>query len=225
VIDPSVNIRVLLADDHPVVRQGLSLVLAEQPDIDVVGEAEDLDQLLSAIETSRPDVLILDLDLDPHCDDEMAGLKAVRAYDPSIRIVVYTAHDDEARIVEVMGYGVEGYILKSADLKELLTAIRVVHHGGSMMQPTIAATLMKHMRHSAVNQTPPGRVISPRELEVLHLLAEGRSNQQIAGQLLISENTVKYHISSIFSKLDVCNRTAAVVKAGQEGLLRRPDDR
>ena len=200
----------------------MSLVLEGQTDIEVVGEAQDLTQLLSTIKTALPDVLILDLDLDRRCDDEMMALVAVRAHHPTLRIVIYTAHDDEARVVEAMEHGVEGYILKSANPNELLTAIRVVHHGGSMLQSSVAATLMQHMRSSNANQSPAGPRISPRELEVLRLMADGRSNQQIAAQLLISEHTVKFHISSIFGKLEVGNRTAAVVKADREGLLGRP---
>lgn len=216
------TIRVFLADDHPVVRQGLAMVMDGQADIEIVGEARDPGQLISGIEATRPDVLILDLDLDPHSDDDMAVLTAVRKLHPGLRIVVYTAHDDEKRVVEAMEYGVEGYILKSANPEELLTAIRVVHRGGTLMQPSVASTLMRHMRHAADHRQPsPDLGISPREFQVLRLMADGQSNQQIADQLVISERTVKFHVSSILSKLEVVNRTAAVLKADREGILNR----
>ena len=213
------EIRVLIADDHPVVRQGLSMVFGGRADIKIVGEADDVGQLLGGIADHRPDVLILDLGLDTQCDDDMAALGAVREDNPEQRIVVYTAHDDETHIVEAVEHGVEGYVLKSANPTELLTAIKVVHRGGTFMQPSVASTLMKHMRRANGNQSPPDFGISPREFEVLRLMAEGQSNKQIAGRLVISERTVKFHVSAILSKLEVSNRTSAVLKADSEGML------
>ncbi len=223
-LDAVDKIRVLLADDHPVVRKGLAMALDGQADIEIVGEAKDIHQLLSGIENTRPDVLVLDLDLDPHCDDEIAALRAVRDHYPGLRIVLYTAHDDEKSVVEAMEQGVEGYILKSANPKELLTAIRVVRRGGTSMQPAVASMLMKHVRRAADKLPPPDWGISPREFDVLHLMADGRSNQQIATRLVISERTVKFHVSSILGKLQVGNRTAAVLKANREGILSRSND-
>ena len=215
-------IRVVVADDHPVVRQGLAFVMGGQSDVTVVGEAKDIEQLLTCIEVAKPDVLILDLGLGPHCDDEMAALVAVRERFPNIRIVVYTAHDEEKCVVEAMEHGVEGYVLKSANPKELLTAIRVVYRGGTAMEPAVASMVMKHLRRVADKPLESDLRISQREFEVLHLMADGRSNPQIADRLVISERTVKFHVSSILSKLGVENRTAAVLKADREGLLARP---
>lgn len=214
-------IRVLIADDHPVVRQGLSVVLANNPDIEVTGEAKDIPELLQRIELQRPDVLVLDLDL--QCDGEMGALKAVRTGYPETRIVVYTAHEGEDWVVEAIGYGVEAYVLKSANPKELLSAIRVVHRGGTVMQSSVASTLMKAMRRGSRQEAERKHdwSISARELDVLGLMAEGKSNNQIATKLIISERTVKFHVSSILSKLEVNNRTEAVLKATREGILRQ----
>ncbi len=213
-------IRVLIADDHPVVRQGVAAVLASHPDIQVVGEAKDIPELMRAIEANHPDVLILDLDL--ACDGEMSALKTVRNAHPQTRIVVYTAHEGEDWVVEAIGHGVEAYVLKSANPKELLSAIHVVHRGGTLMQSSVASTLMKYLRRGPQpKETKQDWAISARELDVLGLMAEGKSNSQIADKLVISERTVKFHVSSILAKLEVNNRTEAVLKATREGILRQ----
>ena len=215
-----VPIRVLIADDHPVVRLGLSAMLGAHDDIKVVAEVKDTNSLLLHLSTARPDVLVLDLDLEPGSDDGMAALRAVRAQTQDVPVVVYTAHDEECLIVEALGLGVEGYVLKGADPSELVKAIHVVHCGGSLLQADVAAKLMKHMRGgSTQDERTPHSKMSRREMDVLHLMAEGKSNHQIAGKLIISERTVKFHVSSILGKLEVANRTAAVLKATRIGIL------
>lgn len=218
------KIRVFIADDHPVVRQGLTAILALQDGLEVVGEAENLPELLKGIGKTQPDVLVLDLDLEPDGGDETAALAAVRKAFPNLRIVIYTAHDDEVRTVKAVELGVEGFVLKQADPEELLSAIHVVHRGGHLLHATVASNLMNHMRRgTGAKQLPrPELAISPRELQVLDLMALGQSNQKIASELVISERTVKFHVSSILNKLDAENRTAAVLKADREGILSKP---
>ncbi|MDJ0739733.1 MAG: response regulator transcription factor [Gammaproteobacteria bacterium] len=216
-------IQVVIADDHPVVRMGLSAMLDTHDDIEVMGDVKNVDGLLSFVTDNLPDVLILDLQLEPECEDGMASLRAVRAAVPDVPIVVYTAHDDEHSIVEALGLGVEGYILKDADPSELVKAIHVVHCGGSLLQAEVASKLMRHMRnHPKDEQQPSPTKMSRREMDVLNLMAEGKSNNQIASKLVISERTVKFHVSSILGKLEVANRTAAVLKATRIGILASP---
>ena len=215
----NVPIRVLIADDHPVVRLGLTAMLDAHADVEVIGDVKDIAALLHCVSTARPDVVVLDLDLEPDGDDDMAALKSLRKHSQDTRIVVYTAHEEESRIVDALALGVEGYILKSADPNELLKAIHVVHRGGTLLHSNVASKLMKHMRsHPAGKQQAPFNM-SRREMDVLRLMAEGKSNQKIADQLVISERTVKFHVSSILGKLEVENRTAAVLKATRNGIL------
>ena len=215
------NIRIVVADDHPVVRQGLKALFSAHGDIEIVADVRNIEGLLAAMGSLDPDVVVLDLDLDPENDDDMAALQALRDHSPHARVVAYTAHENEDRVVQALALGVEGYILKSANPEELLKAIRVVYRGGLMLQSSVASTLMRHMRSGATIEQPnKGEApVSRRELDVLRLMGQGKSNRQIADKLAISERTVKFHVSSILSKLDVKNRTAAVLKATQDGIL------
>jgi len=223
IADKARPIRVVIADDHPVVRLGLSAILSAHDDIEVMADVKNVDSLLRYLNTNVPDVLILDLQLEPDCEDGMAALRAVRAQVPDLAIVIYTAHDDECSIVEALGLGVDGYILKGADPSELVKAIHVVHCGGSLLQSDVASKLMRHMRNNPTGeQQPCPTKMSRREMDVLLLMAEGKSNHQIAGKLVISERTVKFHVSSILGKLEVANRTAAVLKATRIGILASP---
>ena len=215
----NVPIRVLIADDHPVVRLGLTAMLDAHADVEVIGDVKDIAALLHCVSTARPDVVVLDLDLEPDGDDDMAALKGLRKHSQDTRIVVYTAHEEESRIVDALALGVEGYVLKSADPNELLKAIHVVHRGGTLLHSNVASKLMKHMRSHPAGKQQALDNISRREMDVLRLMAEGKSNQKIADQLVISERTVKFHVSSILGKLEVENRTAAVLKATRNGIL------
>lgn len=215
-------ISVVVADDHPVVRLGLSTILNSYDGIEVLDDFKSIDSLLLYLTSNRPNVLILDLELEPGAEDGLAALRAVRAQAPDIAIVVYTAHDTDGMIVEALSLGVEGYILKGADPAELVKAIHVVHSGGSLLQAEVASKLMRHMRNPEELQEPCGAKISVREMDVLRLMAKGKSNNQIAGKLVISERTVKFHVSSILGKLEVANRTAAVLKAAEIGILDSP---
>lgn len=204
-------IRILVADDHPVVREGLVLMLGTQPDFEVIGEAANgKDTVIQACRL-LPDVLLLDLEM-PDMDG-VAALQQIRTHCPAVNGLVFTAFDTDERIIKAVQAGAKGYLLKGAPRQELFNAIRVICGGGSLLQPIIASKLMQHL------SKPKEDSLTDRELEVLHLLAQGKANKEIAVDLTITERTVKFHISSILSKLDVTNRTEAVTVALQRGLV------
>ena len=207
------SIRILIADDHPIVREGLSAVLETQPDFAIVGDAANGTQAVERAAALHPDVILLDLQL-PELDG-VAALRAIRAADPAARVIIFTAFDTDERILSAVQAGAQGYLLKGAPREELFQAIRVVHAGGSLLQPVVAARLLRQV--SATPALPES--LTERELEVLRLLAKGRQNKEIAGELVISERTVKFHVSAILAKLGVGNRTEAVSKAAQVGLV------
>lgn len=208
-------IRILIADDHPIVREGLSAVLETQLDFETVGQAADGVQAVERTAALRPDVILLDLEL-PGMDG-VAALRAIRAADPAAKVIIFTAFDTDERILSAVRAGAQGYLLKGAPREELFQAIRVVHNGGSLLQPVVAARLLRQVSGAASPGMP--EPLTERELEVLRLLAKGRQNKEIAGELAISERTVKFHVSAILAKLDVGNRTEAVSKAAQMGLV------
>jgi DNA-binding NarL/FixJ family response regulator len=206
-------IRILIADDHPIVREGLIAVLETQADFVVVGEAVDGAQAVEQAAALHPDVILLDLAL-PQLDG-VAALRAIRAADSGARAIIFTAFDTDERILSAVQAGAQGYLLKGAPREELFQAIRVVHSGGSLLQPVVAARLLRQV--SGAPALPES--LTERELEVLQLLARGRQNKEIASELVISERTVKFHVSAILAKLGVGNRTEAVSKAAQLGLV------
>ncbi len=209
-------IRILIADDHPIVREGLSAVLETQPDFETVGEASSGTQVVELAAALRPDVILLDLEL-PELDG-VAALRAIRAANVAAKVIIFTAFDTDERILSAVQAGAQGYLLKGAPREELFQAIRVVHSGGSLLQPVVAARLLRHVSANAAAPDLP-EALTARELEVLRLLAKGRQNKEIANELFISERTVKFHVSAILAKLGVGNRTEAVSKAAQLGLV------
>jgi DNA-binding NarL/FixJ family response regulator len=206
-------IRILIADDHPIVREGLTAVLETQPDFEIVGAAANGTQAVERAAMLRPDVILLDLAL-PELDG-VAALRQIRAADPAAHAIIFTAFDTDERILAAVQAGAQGYLLKGAPREELFQAIRVVHGGGSLLQPVVAARLLRQFSGAA---TLPEQ-LTERELEVLRQLAKGRQNKEIATELWISERTVKFHVSAILAKLGVGNRTEAVSKAAQLGLV------
>jgi DNA-binding NarL/FixJ family response regulator len=209
-------IRILIADDHPVVRDGLRAMLSTQPDFQVVGEAVNGGEAVQLATRLKPDVILLDLEM-PDLDG-VSVLTQIRVTDPQARVIIVTAYDTDERIVQAVVAGAQGYLLKGAPREEIFRAIRVIDEGGSLLQPIVASKLLQHVSQQA-SQPPETDSLTPRELEVLSLLAQGKSNKQIAAELIITERTTKFHVSSILSKLAAANRTEAVKIAVQRGLV------
>ncbi len=225
-------IRILLADDHPIMREGLRAVLETQPDFEIVGTPEQAangeEALRLALEL-KPDILLLDLEM-----PLMDGVETIRRLrrqaanaqkngpQSSPHVIVFTAFDNDERIIAALEAGANGYLLKGAPREDMFHAIRVTMQGGSLLQPVVASKLLRHMgqqgSHHAIQQ-PIYESLTERELEVLGLLAQGMPNKEIAAHLVISERTAKFHISSIMGKLGATNRTEAVALAAQKGLI------
>ncbi|MEO1162567.1 MAG: response regulator transcription factor [Chloroflexota bacterium] len=212
-------IRILLADDHPVVRDGLATMLETQADFTVVAAVEDGTAVLEKGEALQPDVVLLDLEM-PKLDG-LETLKRIHDKCEGVRVIVFTAFDTDDRIIESVKAGAKGYLLKGAPREDIFNAIRVVSQGGSLLQPIIASKLMAHI--SQQNQSPMVESLTERESEVLNLLAEGMTNKEIASELVVTERTIKFHVSAILGKLDAVNRTEAVSIALQQGLLTSAD--
>ena len=210
------KIRILVADDHPMLREGLVAVLSTQPDFDVIGEASDGSEVVWLAERLHPDVILLDLEM-PNADG-VAALERLRNADARTRTIVFTAYDTDERILGALRAGARGYLLKGASRKEIFDAVRIVHSGGSLLQPAVTSRLLEHVERG--NERPED--LTSRELEVLDLLAHGHKNSEIAEELFISERTVKFHVSSILAKLGVGNRTEAARIAARRGLLSPP---
>jgi DNA-binding NarL/FixJ family response regulator len=207
------SIRIHIADDHPIVREGLIAVLETQSDFEIIGESGTGQQAIEQTLAQQPHILLLDLELPEY--DGVAVLQALRQHNCPTRVIIFTAFDTDERILAAVQAGAQGYLLKGAPRDELFQAIRVIHQGGSLLQPIVAARLLKQV--SSPNTLP--EPLTDRELDVLNLLAKGRQNKEIAADLIISERTVKFHVSAILAKLNVGNRTEAVSKAAQLGLI------
>lgn len=205
-------IRILLVDDHPVVRAGLSGLLVSQPDFQIVGEAANGLEALSLLEQTGADVVLMDLRM-PQMDG-VTAIRQVRARFPKVQILVLTTYDTDSEIVRAIEAGATGYLLKDVPREELFRAVRLCAKGEAVLSPPVAARLLGRMR------APIEETLSVRELEVLALVAKGFSNKEVARKLKISEATVKTHLLHTFDKLGVDDRTAAVIVALERGILR-----
>jgi len=210
------KIKILIADDHPVVREGLSTMLERQDDMEVVGIAEDGAIAVKMCEKTRPDMVLMDLRM-PNLDGVQA-MRQIAERQPSIRFIVLTTYDDDDYIFKGIEAGARAYLLKDSPREELFKAIRAVYKGESLIQPSVATKVLERFAILSRQSQPP-ELLSEREMEVLRLVATGAANKTIAAQLFISESTVKTHVQSIFQKLDVNDRTEAVTNALQKGII------
>jgi two-component system, NarL family, response regulator LiaR len=206
--------RIVLVDDHPVVRQGLRFLLEQQTEIQVVGEGEDGEQAIKLIEEHLPDVLLLDL-LMPKMDG-ITAVREIKRIAPSVQIIILTSYFEDDQIFSVIKAGALSYLLKDTRSQELVAAVQAAARGESVLHPQVAARILREMKQ-------PSQVLlnelTPRELEVVTRIAHGRSNHEIAVELIIGEQTVKTHVSNILSKLHLADRTQAAIYALQQRLV------
>jgi two-component system NarL family response regulator len=200
--------RVLVADDHPVVREGLSATIGYQPDREVVGKAANGREALELFRQQRPDVAVMDLRM-PEMDG-VTAITAIRAEFPAARIIALTTYDGEEDIYKSLRAGAVGYLLKETPIEELLEAIRTIRRGKKYISANVAIKMAERVSSAQLTE---------REIEALNLIARGQSNQEIAASLCIVEGTVKAHVSNILSKLHVGDRTQAVTEALRRGIL------
>ncbi len=206
------SVRILVTDDHPVVRAGLSGMLSGEPDFEVVGEAQNGKEAVAFVGERKPDVVLMDLRM-PEMDG-VTAIQHIKSTYPDVHILVLTTYESDADILRAIETGATGYLLKDTPREELFGAIRMVAQGQSPLAPGVAARLMQRVRN------PDEEGLSTREIEVLELVAHGTSNKEIAKQLWVSETTVKSHMLHIFDKLSVTDRTAAVTEALKRGIIR-----
>jgi two-component system, NarL family, response regulator LiaR len=211
-------IRILLVDDHAVVREGLRGFLELQDEFEIVGEAEDGQEAIREAERLRPDVILMDLVM-PGLDG-VGAMRALRESLPEARVIVLTSFADDDRLLPAIQAGAAGYLLKDAQPAELARAVRAAHAGEALLDPSVAARLV-----DAIAEAPgsdPSERLTPREREVLELIAQGRPNKLIARELEISEKTVKAHVGRVLEKLGVTDRTQAALYAVRAGLVPPP---
>lgn len=207
-------IRIVIADDHPVVRAGLRALLSTEDDIDVLAEADTPDAAVDAAAHHNPDVVLMDLQFGASSTTTGAdATRRIRALPTPPYVLVLTNYDTDADILGAVEAGASGYLLKDAPPHELLAAVHAAAAGESALAPVIASRLLNRIRSPRIS-------LSSREMQVLELVAAGRSNLEVAAQLYVTETTIKSHLAHIFSKLDVTSRTAAVSTARQQGILR-----
>ena len=211
------TIRVLVAEDHPIVREGLRTLIASEPGMALVGEAADGIEAVAKARALRPDVILMDLMM-----PRMSGLEAIgeiKASQPEVPILVLTSFAEEDKIFPAIRAGALGYLLKDSSPEQLFRAIRDVHRGEPSLHPTIALKMIRELDHPA-SQERSASPLTDREIQVLKLVAQGLTNQEIADRLVISEWTVRTHVRNILGKLHLANRTQATLYALREGLAK-----
>lgn len=212
------KIRLMLAEDQELIRSSLKIVLDIEPDIEVIGTAENGKQAIELCEKNQPDIILMDINMP--VINGIDATKKIKKQFPSIKIIILTTFEDMDYVVEALQAGAEGYLLKAIDTKDLAAGIRVVVNGGSLITQDVAKLLFSdYIQKTSEAKIEYTYLLSKREVEVLQCLADGLSNQLIAEKLFLSIGTVKNYISNLYSKLNVANRTEAILKAQQEKLL------
>jgi len=211
-------IRVVLADDHAVVRKGIREFLEEEGDIAVVAEAGDGEQAMTLVAAHQPDVAVLDIQMPGLSGIEVT--RRIKAQFPDVRVLVLTAYDDDPYIFALLQAGASGYILKTADSSELVRAVRAVHRGESALDPAVAQKVVQQLTSGRpLGAGSAVEVLTDREVEVLRLAAKGLTNKAIGQKLIISDRTVQGHLANIYGKLNVNSRTEAVTEALKQGWI------
>lgn len=210
-------IKILIADDHPVVREGLCAMLSREVDFDVVGEARDGVEAVGKTKELNPEVVLMDLRM-PEMDG-VEAMRQIRSAMPDVKFIILTTYSDDEYIFSGIEAGARAYLLKDAPREDLFKAIRAVHRGESLIQPVVASKLLDRFSELS-RRTPSGEGLSGREMEILELMAKGAANKEISAQLNIAQSTVKTHIANIFQKLGVNDRTEAVTQALKKGIIR-----
>ena len=206
-------IRVLIVDDHPIVRQGLATVLEQQEDLAVVGQAADGEEAVAKAKDLLPDIILMDLQM-PKMDGVAAIIRIMKE-ELDIRIIILTTYATDEYIFSGIEAGARGYLLKDTPPDEVVRAIRTVYQGNSLIEPRVASRILDRLSHPPSSDS----ILSQRELEVLQIMSTGAANKEIASQLLIGQSTVKTHIVRIFNKLGVSGRTEAVAEAVKKGII------
>jgi NarL family two-component system response regulator LiaR len=215
------SIRVLIADDHAVVREGLRALIGTEPGMEVVGEAQDGVEAVLKARSLQPDVILLDLVMPRQ--DGIEALAEIKRENPEARVVILTSFAEDDKVFAAIKAGALGYLLKDSSPQELLQAIRAVNQGESLLHPAIARKLIEELNRPS-NLPRAEEPLTRREVEVLSLVARGLSNQEIAETLVVSERTVRTHVSNILGKLHLANRTQAALYALREGLAELNSD-
>jgi DNA-binding NarL/FixJ family response regulator len=210
-------IKILIADDHPVVREGLFAMLGREHDFEVIGEARDGVEAVNKARELNPDVVLMDLRM-PEMDG-VEAMRQIRSAMPDVKFIILTTYSDDEYIFSGIEAGARAYLLKDAPREDLFKAIRAVYRGESLIQPVVASKLLDRFSELS-RRTPSGEGLSERELEILRLMAKGAANKEISAQLNIAQSTVKTHIANIFQKLRVNDRTEAVTQALKKGIIR-----
>ena len=209
------KIRILVVDDQTVVREGLAAILANYPDIEVIGQASDGIQAMEIVKKEKPDVVLLDMKM-PN-QDGLTTIPKIKEFSPATRILVVTAFTENDLVYQAIKAGALGYILKDATRDQLLQAVRDVDQGRASLQPSIAVKLIQEINHPT-ELTYTADPLTRRELETIRLIARGLSNQEIADKLVVNERTIAKYVSSILDKLQLANRTQAALYALREGI-------
>jgi DNA-binding NarL/FixJ family response regulator len=225
---PTPKIKVMVVEDQPQILKSLLKLLDESPELEVIGSALSGETALAELNKARPDVILQDLGL-----PRMSGIEVTREVKkrwPTVEVLVFTVFDEEEKVIEAVKAGASGYLLKGASASKVVEAIREVHAGGSVIQPTLARRLLRHFHVPEDPQSPPGpavrlreepptRPLSEREIEILRLIAKGLSNNEAAHVLGLSRATVRTHLEHIYEKLDVTNRVEAVTEGLRKGII------
>jgi two-component system, NarL family, response regulator LiaR len=211
------KLTVLIADDHPLVREALLRSLEDQEDMQVVAEASDGDEAVELVSKLKPNIVVMDVVM-----PRLNGIEATRKIKeiaPDTAILILTAYDDDEYVLGLLDAGAAGYLLKSARGRDLVRAIRAIRAGESVLHPKIIAKLLKRATITPIGEQKSSQLLSERELEILKLVASGMSNKEIAERLFLSQRTIKAHLTNIFNKLNVASRSEAIVRGLQWGLV------